>query len=122
MGDITIFGIPVALGTMLYQAFIFTVLFWLLHKLCFKKIVDALDNRKKHIENQLTVTEKYKKEAKQKLEEQTKLLEETRREVLEMRKKCKEETEQLLKNARDEAYQIRAKAVEEQKKRLNQGA
>lgn len=119
MGDITILGIPVALGTMIYQALIFTILFWLLHKLCLTKIVGALENRKNHIASQLQMTEQYKREAEQKLKEQDELLEKTRQDVLEMRKNCKKETDLILKNARDEAYEIRTKAYEEQKKRFN---
>ena len=60
MGDITIFGLPVSLGTMIYQAIIFTVLVFILKKLVFKKIVGVMESRKSHIENQLQLTEQYR--------------------------------------------------------------
>ncbi|MCT8136861.1 ATP synthase F0 subunit B [Anaerobacillus sp. CMMVII] len=122
MGDITIFGMPVSLGTMIYQAVVFTALFWILHKLCLKKVVGALERRKDHIANQLKMTEQYKEEARQKLTEQERLLLETRQEIVKMRLNCKEESELILRNARDEAYKIRTKAYEEQQKRFRQGA
>lgn len=122
MGDFTILGVPVSIGTMIYQAFIFTILVFALHKLCLKKIINALEKRKNDIENQLKVTEQYKEEAKKHLDEQTKLLEETRKEILKMRLNCKNETNLILKNARDEAGKIQSQAYEELKRRLSQGA
>lgn len=74
MGDITLFGLPISLGTMVYQALIFTVLVFILKKLVFKKLVAILDNRKQHIENQIQLTEQYKLEAERNLELSAELL------------------------------------------------
>ena len=66
LGDITLFGLPISLGTMVYQAIIFTVLVFILKKLVFKRLVGVMNSRKIHIENQLQLTEQYKQEAAKK--------------------------------------------------------
>jgi F-type H+-transporting ATPase subunit b len=68
LGDLTLFGLPISLGTMLYQAVIFTVLVFILKKFVFKKLVDILEKRKQHIDDQLQLTEQYKLGAARNLE------------------------------------------------------
>lgn len=113
MGDFTIFGLPVSLGTMIYQAIIFTVLVFILKKLVFKKLVDILDKRKKHIENQLQLTEKYKLDAKKKLEESVDILKQAKIEARELMKRSEKEANLMIQDAKEEAKQIRKKAKEE---------
>lgn len=113
MGDITLFGIPISFGTMLYQAIIFTVLVFILKKLVFKKLVNILDNRKQHIENQLQLTEKYKLDAEKNLETSEILLKQARSDSREIRKHSENEAKLILQEAKDKAKQILKEAKEE---------
>ncbi|WP_342430136.1 ATP synthase F0 subunit B [Neobacillus sp. FSL H8-0543] len=119
MGDITIFGLPVSLGTMIYQAIIFTVLVFILKKLVFKKIVSVMESRKSHIENQLQLTEQYKIEAEKNLESSTEILTQARKDAREIMKysekeanlmisAAKAEAREILQTAKDEAFRTRS--------------
>ncbi|MFJ5715077.1 ATP synthase F0 subunit B [Neobacillus sp. NPDC093127] len=113
MGDITLFGIPISFGTMIYQAIIFTVLVFILKKLVFKKLVNILDNRKQHIENQLQLTEKYKLDAEKNLETSEIILKQARADSREIRKHSESEAKLILQEAKDKAKQILKEAKEE---------
>ncbi len=106
MGDFTIFGLPVSLGTMIYQAAIFTVLVLLLKKFVFKKLVNVMESRKEYIANQLQLSEKYKLEAEKTLEEQYEQLREARKEAIEILKHSEQEAKLIVKDAKEEAKQI----------------
>lgn len=131
MGDFYVFGLPVSLGTMVYQAAIFTVLVFLLKKFVFKKLVAIMESRKEYIENQLQLSEKYRLEAEKALEDQTKLLKEARKEAiaiinhgeLEAKliiKDAKEEAAKIIKEAKEEAAYIRSQAFRQRSQ--NKGA
>ncbi len=113
MGDITLFGLPISLGTMLYQAIIFTILVFVLKKLVFKKLVGILDNRKQHIENQLQLTEQYKLEAVKNLETSDNILKQAKIDARELMKHSEKEAALIIQDAKEEAKQIRKEAKEE---------
>ncbi|ETI67621.1 ATP synthase F0 subunit B [Neobacillus vireti] len=113
MGDITLFGIPISFGTMIYQAIIFTVLVLILKKLVFKKLVNILDNRKQHIENQLKLTEKYKLEAEKNLKASETFLKQAWTDSREIRKHSENEANLILQEAKNKAKQILKEAKEE---------
>lgn len=113
MGDLTLFGIPISLGTMIYQAVIFTVLVFILKKLVFKKIVNILDKRKQHIENQLHLTEQYKLDAARNLETSEDVLKQARIDAREIMKHSDNEAKLIISEAKEKATQILKDANEE---------
>lgn len=117
MGDIVILGMPISLGTMIYQAFAFTVLTWVLHKYAVKKLVKVIENRKESIAKQLTLAEKNKMEAEKLLKEQTELLQKAKQEGISIIESSRRDAEQIVKDARKDAMRIRAQAFEELQKR-----
>jgi F-type H+-transporting ATPase subunit b len=106
LGDITLFGLPISLGTMIYQALIFTVLVFILKKLVFKKLVGVLDKRKQHIENQLQLTEQYKLEAEKNLELSVEILNQARQDAREIMKHSEREAHLMIMDAKAEAKEI----------------
>jgi F-type H+-transporting ATPase subunit b len=112
LGDITLFGLPISLGTMVYQALIFTVLVFILKKLVFKKLVGVLDKRKQHIENQLLLTEQYKQEAEKNLELSSDVLNQARKDAREIIKHSQDEAKILIMDAKAEAKEILKEARE----------
>ncbi|WP_419888793.1 ATP synthase F0 subunit B [Neobacillus niacini] len=113
MGDITLFGLPISLGTMVYQALIFTVLVFILKKLVFKKLIGVLDNRKQHIENQLLLTEQYKQEAEKNLELSAEVLIQARKDAREIRKHSEHQAKLMILDAKAKAKDILKEAKEE---------
>jgi F0F1-type ATP synthase membrane subunit b/b' len=126
MGDITIFGLPISLGTMVYQAIIFTVLVFMLKKLVFKKLVDILENRKQHIEKQLKLTEEYHNDAKKNLDSSEDILKQAKveaREIIRHSQKeaylliqeAKEEAKIILTDAKEDAFRLRSRSYSQNK-------
>ena len=113
MGDITLFGLPISLGTMVYQALIFTFLVFILKKLVFKKLVGVLDSRKQHIENQLQLTEQYKREAEKNLDLSAEVLNQARRDAREIMKHSENEAKLMILDAKAEAKEILKEVKEE---------
>ena len=113
MGDLTLFGIPISLGTMIYQAFIFTVLTFLLKKYILGKLVNVIDTRKIHIEKQLQIAEMHKQEAERNLEESNKTLKEARQNAREIMSHSETEADLIIRDAKVEARQILHEAKEE---------
>ena len=113
MGDITLFGLPISLGTMIYQASIFTILVFILKKFVLTKLVDILDKRKKYIENQLKLTEKCKDDAKVNLEASERILKQARIEAREIIKHSENQAKLLIQDAKEEAKLIKKDAKEE---------
>jgi F-type H+-transporting ATPase subunit b len=113
LGDITLFGLPISLGTMIYQALIFTVLVFILKKLVFKKLVGVLDSRKKHIENQLQLTEHYKQEAEKNLKLSAEVLNQARKDAREIMKHSEYEAKLIISDAKIQAKEILKEAKEE---------
>lgn len=87
MGDFFIFGLPVSIGTILYQLVIFSILVFVMHKLFIKKVVEMLNGRRDRVVEQIASTEKFKQEAREKLLEQEELLEEAKIAASNIRKK-----------------------------------
>lgn len=112
MGDIYIFDIPISIGTMLYQAFIFSALVFVVYKLCLKKVINMLDERRQYILQQLKEVEQYKREAKSKYLEQMKELEEAKKEVKQMRENSNKQALYILNEAKKEANELRKRADE----------
>jgi F-type H+-transporting ATPase subunit b len=110
MSDFEIFGLPVYLGTMIYQAILFTALVFVLKRFFLKKIVNVMENRRKAIEEQLELAESYKAEAKMKLVEQQKLLDQAENEAKFLVSKSRKEAAQIVKAAKKEAMLIRSEA------------
>ncbi|MEH7254887.1 ATP synthase F0 subunit B [Neobacillus niacini] len=113
MGDITLFGLPISIGTMVYQALIFTVLVFILKKLVFKKLVGVLNSRKQHIENQLQLTEQYKREAEKNLEHSVEVLNQARRDAREIMKHSENEAKLMITDAKLEVNEILKEVKEE---------
>lgn len=113
MGDITLLGLPISLGTMIYQAFIFTVLVLILKKLVFKKLVAILENRKNHIQNQLQLTEQYKIEAEKNLEMSEQILKQAKSDARDIRRRTENEAKLIIQSAKEEAKQILKEAKTE---------
>lgn len=113
MGDFTIFGLPVSLGTMIYQASIFTVLVLLLKKFVFKKLVNIMESRKQYIASQLQLSEKYKSDAEEMLALQNQELHEARKQAIEILKHSEIEADLIIKDAKEEARMILQEARDE---------
>jgi F-type H+-transporting ATPase subunit b len=113
MGDVVILGMPIALGTMVYQAVLFTILFWILKKKVLVKVVAIMDKRKETIENQLVTSEKYRKEGEIYLQNQMELLEKARFEAREILRNSQREAFNIVKQAKDEAAAIRTQSYKD---------
>jgi F0F1-type ATP synthase membrane subunit b/b' len=113
LGDITLFGLPISLGTMIYQALIFTVLVFILKQLVFKKLVGVLDSRKQHIENQLQLTEQYKQEAEKNLELSAEVLNQARKDAREIMRHSEHEAKLMILDAKAQAKEILKEVKEE---------
>lgn len=113
MGDVVILGMPIALGTMVYQAVLFTILFWILKKKVLVKVVAIMDKRKETIENQLATSEKYRKEGEIYLQNQMELLEKARFEAREIIRNSQKEAFNIVKQAKDEAAAIRTQSYKD---------
>src|SRR5690554_3446712 len=103
MGDLFIFDIPISIGTMLYQAIIFSILIFVLHKFFFKKVIRILDNRKQLIVEQLQEVEEYKEKARRKYESQLLEVKLAKMEAQKIRENSRKEAELILHNAKQEA-------------------
>ncbi|NMD69734.1 hypothetical protein HHO41_05495 [Bacillus sp. DNRA2] len=110
MGDFTIFGMHVALGTMIYQAALFTGLFLLLRKYVLPNLVAVLENRKLTIEKQLMLAENFKSEGEMYAKEQEALLQQTKVEAKEIIKQSQKEAQAIIKMAKEEANMIISQA------------
>jgi len=113
LGDLTLFGLPISLGTMLYQAIIFTVLVFILKKFVFKKFVNILEKRKVNIENQLQLTEQYKLDAARNLENSKEIMKQARFDAREMMKHSENEARLIINDAKEKAKHIIKEANEE---------
>lgn len=113
MGDFTLFGLPISLGTMIYQAFIFTVLTLLLKKYVLKKLVNIMETRKLHIEKQLQIAEMNKLEAAQNLETSNITLKHARKTAREILENSQSEAELIIHDAKIEAKKLLKEAKEE---------
>lgn len=113
MGDFEIFGMPVSLGTMIYQAVLFTVLIFILKNKMLNKVVEAMEKRRNTIENELNLAETYKMEAEADMMRQRELTEQATQEARKIIAKGREEAATVVKEARKEALMIRTQAFDD---------
>jgi F-type H+-transporting ATPase subunit b len=113
LGDFTIFGLPVSLGTMIYQALIFTILTFLLKKFVLQKLVHIIETRREHIEKQLQIAENSKHEAAENLEKSHITLKQARSAAREILEHSESEAELIIHDAKAEAKRIIREAKEE---------
>ena len=121
MGDIEIFGMPVSLGTMIYQAILFTVLIFILKRKLLVKLVNAMENRRETIENELKLTDSYKEDAENNMLKQRQMTENATREAKEIISKGRQEAAAIVKEARKDALLIRTQAYEDARAKKGQG-
>ena len=113
MGDFEIFGMPVSLGTMIYQAILFTILIFILKRKMLGKVVEAMENRRDTIENELKLAESFKHEAETNMIKQRELTEEATNEGRKIIAKARAEAGNIVKEARKEALLIRTQAYDD---------
>jgi F0F1-type ATP synthase membrane subunit b/b' len=113
MGDFEIFGIPVSLGTMIYQAFLFTILVFTLKKFFFGKLVRALEKRKHSIDHQLHIAEKNRIDSEKLLLDQQAASAHARQEARELMLQTQQQAASILLAARKDALKIRSEARDE---------
>lgn len=106
MGDFTLFGLPVSLGTMIFQAAMFTVLVFLLKNLVFKKITGILEKRRQYIETQLQLAEQCKLDAEKNLAATENALKQAKIEAREIRNRSEKEARIIIQAAKEEAKQV----------------
>lgn len=121
MGDIEILGMPISLGTMIYQAILFTVLIFILKNKFMGKIVEAMENRRESIENELKLAETYKQDAESNMMKQREITEEALRQAKEIIAKGRQEASNVVKEARKDALLIRTQAHEDSRAKKVQG-
>ncbi|WP_147533421.1 ATP synthase F0 subunit B [Bacillus marasmi] len=124
MGDFEIFGMPVSLGTMIYQAILFTVLIFILKNKLLNKVVEAMEKRRDTIENELNLAETYKLEAEANMMRQRELTEQATHEARKTIAAGRAEATSIVKEARKEALMIRTQAFNDghpKKKKTVQG-
>lgn len=113
MGDFEIFGMPVSLGTMIYQAVLFTVLIFILKRKLLGKIVEAMENRRESIENELKLAETFKLDAEANMMKQRELTEVASQEARKVISQARAEASNILKEARKEALMVRTQAFDD---------
>lgn len=118
MGEFEIFGMPVSLGTMIFQAIIFTALIWILKQKFLSKLVGAMESRRESIDNQLNLAETYKHEAEAELLKQREMTEKATQDAKQIIAKAREEANIIVKAARKEAFTIRTEAYENERRAL----
>lgn len=112
MGDIKILGIPISLGTMIFQAVIFTILIYILKSKYLSKLLIALEKRRDSIANKLMLAESYKKEAEEELLKQREITKTAVHESKRIISNAHDEAADILKDARKDALKIRTEAFE----------
>lgn len=113
MGDFYLLGLPVSLGTMIYQAIIFTVLVILLKKFVISRLLKVFETRKAYIENQLNLSEKYKLDSKNEAILQIELINNAKKEAKEIVARSRQEAISIKKEANIEAKEIISTAKKE---------
>ena len=113
-GDLTLLGLPVQIGTMLFQLVVFLLLVYLLQRYAWPYVARALEERRERIRADLEEAARQRAEAQALIEEQRRLLDEARakaEEILRRRERiAEEERERMLEEARQAVEKIRADA------------
>jgi F-type H+-transporting ATPase subunit b len=122
MGDIEIFGMPISLGTMIYQAILFTILIFILKRKLLGKVLEALENRRDSIENKLKLAETCKQEAENLLMEQREMTQKATQEAKEIILQARQEASAIVKAARKDALVIRSQAYQDMRRMKERGA
>lgn len=113
MGDFEIFGMPVSIGTMIYQAILFTILIFILKRKLLGKLVEAMENRRETIGNELKLADTYKQDAEDNMNQQREITAKATREAREIIAKGRQEASLIVKEARKEALMIRTQAYDD---------
>ncbi|WP_290588701.1 F0F1 ATP synthase subunit B [Alicyclobacillus sp.] len=97
-------------GTMIVSLLGFLISFWIVKRVAYQPLANMMEQRRKHIEDQIQSAERDRAEAERLLAEQRKLLEQTRNEVRDMldqaRVRADEQARQILEEARAEADRL----------------
>ncbi|WP_210364716.1 ATP synthase F0 subunit B [Bacillus sp. REN3] len=117
MGDFKIFNLSVSLGTMIYQALLFTILVFILKKFFLGKLVAVMEKRQNTIDEQLHLAEKCRVDSEKMLFEQQQATSRARREAKELILQSQKQADAILYDARKDAMKIRSQAYEDLKKR-----
>jgi F-type H+-transporting ATPase subunit b len=98
------------LGTFLVSIITFLILFWLIKRFGFEPLAKMLEQRRVHIETQISEAEKNRAEAEALLAEQRRLLEEARQEARRLiesaQTRADEQARQIVAEAQAEAQRI----------------
>lgn len=113
MGDFEIFGIPVSVGTMIYQAVLFTILVFVLKRFFFGKLVSAMEKRQHTIDDQLHLAEKNRTYSERLLHDQQADAAKARLEAIDLIRKTQQQADAILQDARNDAIKIRSQARED---------
>lgn len=117
MGDFKIFNLSVSLGTMIYQALLFTILVFILKKFFLGKLVAVMEKRQNTIDEQLQLAEKCRVDSEKMLFEQQQATSRARREAKELILQSQKQADAILYDARKDAMKIRSQAYEDLKNR-----
>jgi len=113
-GDLTILGLLVQIGTMLFQFVVFLLLVFLLQRYAWPYVARALEDRRERIRADLEEAARQRAEAQAFIEEQRQLLDEARTKAEEILRRgeriAQEERERMLEEARQAVEKIRADA------------
>jgi len=113
-GDLTLFGLPVQIGTMLFQLVVFLLLVYLLQRYAWPYVARALEERRERIRADLEEAARQRAEAQALIEEQRRLLDEARAKAEEILRRNEriavEERERMLEEARQAVEKMQADA------------
>jgi len=106
------------IGTFVFSIVMFLIMFWIVSRFGFKPIAKMLENRRAHVETQITEAEESRAQAERLLNERAQLLEEARQEaryiIESARSRADEQGRQLLVQAQAEA----ARMLEDNRKQI----
>ncbi len=104
----------IEVGTLVISLLTFLVMFWLIQHFAFKPLANMLEQRRNHVETQLSEAEEGRAEAEKLLAQQRDLLDQSRREARELldaaRMRADEQAHQLVEEAQAESQRILAEA------------
>ena len=118
LNDIALFGasgdnplISISLGVMIWTLIAFGVTMWLLSKWAFPRISEALDRRRRAIEESIEHAERTRRDADELLEEYRARLREAREQAEDIVARARKASEQVVDEAKSQASQQRAELL-----------
>ncbi|MFB5191024.1 F0F1 ATP synthase subunit B [Alicyclobacillus fastidiosus] len=98
------------LGTFIFSIVCFLIVFFIIQRFAFKPLANMLEQRRKHVESQITDAEHSREEAAKLLSEQKRLLDEARKEAKNIldaaRVRADEQAREIIQKAEDEVSRI----------------